>query len=71
MLDLKDYQIIMELWEKNPDNFRENVRKDPVGTLEKFDIHLDDQAKQEVANIHWGDEDLGRVLQDRISRAKL
>lgn len=71
MLNERDYQKIMELWEKNPDSFREKVRKNPITTLEAFGIQLDEKAKQQVKEIRWGDEDLGRVLQERVSRAKL
>ena len=71
MMTHEQYQKILDLWEKNPDDFREQLKADPIGTLANYEFELDEETKAFIQNIQWGDEDFGSVLHERISKKKL
>jgi len=49
----EEVQKLVDLWEKNENNFQQTLRADPAATVQRNGIKLDPDELDALTNIDW------------------
>lgn len=66
---MSNQEAMQQLADKfvNDPEFREQMKQDPEGTADSTGLQLDEEDKQALRSIDWGQSD--QRLQERVSKA--